>query len=227
MKNVGVFVRLGRCVSIVSWKYDPEPPLIPVPRSPTPIMLNKSLRFWSFIGLVMLIAASSARAAEPTPDRVGARALAVIGPERFHQALLPFLTYRTQQRPTEWCRSSRSSREPRGGTTPSGSNAGSTGAGKSGGYATPCWSAMPIWYRCGTWCSTGSPLRRLTMPFTPPISTMPTSPAAMAALMTGTLAGRAFMEVTTARFAARRINPLRSTSTRSTIDPNSPSAGGP
>ncbi len=55
----------------------------------------------------LLILLSSGRGAAVADDRAGAArgepaAMVVIGPERFHKAMAPYLAYRRAQRPTEW-----------------------------------------------------------------------------------------------------------------------------
>jgi Peptidase family C25 len=82
-----------------------RPPLrhsTPVALPPDPIVRSKPPGFSHFFLPVFLIVATNTMAGERVPGREAARALAVIGPERFHQAIKPFLTYRNKQRPTEW-----------------------------------------------------------------------------------------------------------------------------
>jgi hypothetical protein len=55
----------------------------------------------SFLVLLLFLAESTV-ASERETDRRAVAGMAVIGPEQFHEALMPFLAYRNSQRPTEW-----------------------------------------------------------------------------------------------------------------------------
>ncbi|MGC8640629.1 MAG: C25 family cysteine peptidase [Isosphaeraceae bacterium] len=74
----------------------------PVALPPDPIMRGKPPGFSHFLLPLFLIVATHTMAGEPVPGRAAARGMAVIGPERFHQAIKPFLAHTNKERPTEW-----------------------------------------------------------------------------------------------------------------------------
>ncbi len=54
----------------------------------------------STILLASVVLVTPSAIAADAPDQ--ARPMVVVGPERFHKSLEPYLTYRSRQRPTHW-----------------------------------------------------------------------------------------------------------------------------